>query len=101
MDSTPMNCLSNPIFGHAIVKWAMFVTLFILTKACLGRDESAAARSLDPVVQEINLQIKATWKDNEVEASPTADDAEWVRRVYLDIVGHIPAIEDAETFLSD
>jgi len=55
----------------------------------------------DVIVQEINAQIRATWKDNEVEPSPAADDAEWIRRVYLDVVGHIPPIEDVEKFIAD
>lgn len=55
----------------------------------------------DAIVEEINRQIRETWKDNEVEPSPQADDAEWMRRVYLDIVGHIPAVEDVEKFLAD
>lgn len=55
----------------------------------------------DAVVAEINSRIRAAWTDNEVEPSPVAEDAEWIRRVYLDIVGHIPPLEDVEQFLSD
>ena len=49
----------------------------------------------------INERIRAEWKAEGIEASPAADDAEWVRRVYLDIVGHIPPVSDAEEFLND
>ncbi|MCH7688411.1 MAG: DUF1549 domain-containing protein, partial [Planctomycetes bacterium] len=55
----------------------------------------------DPLVNYINEQIRAGWKDNEVTPSERADDAEWLRRVYLDIVGHIPPFEDLESFLAD
>ncbi|WP_373649391.1 DUF1549 and DUF1553 domain-containing protein [Schlesneria sp. DSM 10557] len=64
-------------------------------------EEPIRTRGADIVVQEINRLIRETWKDNEVEPSPVADDAEWIRRVYLDIVGHIPAVEDVEKFLAD
>jgi hypothetical protein len=30
-----------------------------------------------------------------------ADDSEWVRRVYLDVVGHIPTADEVEAFLVD
>ena len=63
--------------------------------------ESFTTGSSDVIIQEINNQIRQTWKDNEVEPSPVADDAEWMRRVYLDIVGHIPTVEDVEKFLAD
>jgi hypothetical protein len=55
----------------------------------------------DPLVSYINEQIRAGWKDNEVTPSDRADDAEWLRRVYLDIVGHIPPLEILESFLAD
>src|ERR1700736_1627864 len=34
-------------------------------------------------------------------ASLTADDAEFVRRLYLDLAGRIPSIQDARAFLGD
>src|SRR5262245_43984383 len=36
-----------------------------------------------------------------IVASPASDDAEFLRRVTLDIVGTIPTLEEAERFLSD
>lgn len=36
-----------------------------------------------------------------VTTSPRADDAEFLRRVFLDVVGTIPSLEEAERFLSD
>lgn len=66
-----------------------------------GAGEAFTTGSSDVIIQEINDQIRATWKDNEVEPSPVADDAEWMRRVYLDIVGHIPPVEDVEKFIAD
>lgn len=55
----------------------------------------------DAVIEFINQEIRQAWKDNGVEPSPVADDAEWMRRVYLDIVGHIPEAEAVEKFLAD
>lgn len=57
--------------------------------------------SADPLIQFINEQITSTWEDNDVKPSPVADDAEWIRRVYLDIVGRIPNASEVDTFLND
>ncbi|MCH7989850.1 MAG: DUF1549 domain-containing protein [Planctomycetes bacterium] len=55
----------------------------------------------DMLVNDINEQIRTGWKDNEVTPSQRADDSEWLRRVYLDIVGHIPPYEVVESFLAE
>lgn len=81
---------------------AAFVTLAGVSQSwTLSADESFTTGSSDVIIQEINKEIRSTWKDNEVEPSPLADDAEWIRRVYLDIVGHIPSLEDVEKFIAD
>lgn len=55
----------------------------------------------DVVVQFINEQIRQGWTDNEVTPSPVAEDSEWIRRVYLDIVGHIPPADVVDAFMKD
>jgi hypothetical protein len=57
--------------------------------------------SSETVVAKIDRLIRAGWSDNEVTPSEIADDSEWLRRVYLDTVGHIPPAEDVRAFLAD
>lgn len=52
------------------------------------------------IVAFINDQIRRTWDDNEVAPSPRSADSEWLRRVYLDLVGHIPSSSQARQFLA-
>ncbi len=66
-----------------------------------ARTGSVRTSSDDKIVEFINQQIREGWTDNLVEPSDTADDAEWLRRVYLDIVGHIPPADDVTSFLQD
>jgi len=61
----------------------------------------AASGSAGALVAFIDEQIQAAWRDHEVTASPRADDSEWLRRVYLDTVGHIPESEQVTAFLKE
>jgi hypothetical protein len=49
----------------------------------------------------INQHIRAKWDEAGVKPAKRAEDAEFLRRVYLDVVGVIPSLEDAEKFLED
>ncbi|MBS0266774.1 MAG: DUF1549 domain-containing protein, partial [Planctomycetes bacterium] len=49
----------------------------------------------------INAQIRQVWSDNEVRPAEPAEDAEFIRRVHLDIVGHIPDFDTVQKFLAD
>jgi len=63
--------------------------------------EKGTAGSFEAIVGFVDEQLAASWQDNEITASPVASDSEWLRRVYLDIVGHIPPSEDVVAFLKD
>ncbi|MCA8983741.1 MAG: DUF1549 domain-containing protein [Planctomycetaceae bacterium] len=66
------------------------------------KQEGAYRVKFDPaVVAEIDRLIKQGWDDNEVSPSPRAEDVTWLRRVYLDLVGHIPPLSVVEAFLKD
>jgi hypothetical protein len=49
----------------------------------------------------INQQVRQVWSENGVTPSEPADDAEFCRRVHLDIVGHIPDVDAVSRFLAD
>lgn len=49
----------------------------------------------------IDRHIAAGWKANAVTPAPRADDAEFLRRVYLDLVGRIPVVSEAYDFLEN
>lgn len=51
-------------------------------------------------IEAINSHMAAIWQDYEVEQSAVADDAEWLRRCYLDLVGHIPPAEAVTEFVA-
>lgn len=49
----------------------------------------------------IDRFVETKWKKNNVVAAPIADDAEFLRRVTLSLVGRIPRVSDARAFLTD
>lgn len=53
-----------------------------------------------PQVRTINEQIRAVWSDYKMSPSAPASDGEWCRRVFLDIIGRIPSVEELNAFTS-
>lgn len=49
----------------------------------------------------IDQRIAAAWTANSIEAAESSSDGEFLRRVYLDLVGTIPTHEEARTFLDN
>ncbi len=98
---------------RGVCNTASAVMLLILVSAGVSADESvvskpgaggesAAGAAGDVSLSEfIDQQIRQGWTDNEIEASPQAPDEEWVRRVYLDLVGRIPTLAEVRSFLDD
>ncbi len=64
----------------------------------------AADKPIDEVAAlaaRIDQFIDARLADEKVPAAPIASDAEFLRRVYLDLTGRIPAVSEAHAFLRD
>ena len=60
-----------------------------------------SAASSATVLAFVNDQLKAGWTQAGITPSARADDAEWLRRLHLDLVGHIPSVREVEKFLAD
>src|SRR5262249_47544878 len=50
---------------------------------------------------QIDRHIEAGWNANGVTPAAVTNDAEFVRRVYLDLAGRIPRVYDVREFLDD
>ena len=59
-----------------------------------GKDAKSLAESIDRL-------LAARWAEAKVQPAPPADDAEYLRRVCLDLVGKIPTAAEARDFLDD
>lgn len=65
-----------------------------LASAGGGRDD-------EEIVAEINTMIRRRWSEEGVKPAVAATDAEWCRRVYLDIAGRVPSYDETSRFLAE
>ncbi len=79
------------------------LVVLVLVGLVLGCCAASAARAGDepPLRQTIDAAIRALWQREKLMPAPRADDSEFVRRVYIDLVGTIPTYDEAQTFLAD
>lgn len=71
-----------------------------------GGDEAAvlsgdASHDPNEVAMAIDVQIDAAIKRDKLTAADRSSDAEFVRRVYLDLTGRVPTAEQAAAFLDE
>ncbi len=83
------------------------VCLGLLAGVALILPWQAAANEpqADPKAQALAARIDkllaAAWAVAKVEPAPPADDAEFLRRIYLDLAGRIPSVSEVRAFLKD
>jgi hypothetical protein len=74
-------------------------TAWLLLVACATAAVAADKLAPEEVARQIDVVIAARLAAESVPASPRADDAEFLRRVYLDITGRIPTYAETRAFL--
>lgn len=85
-----------PLFGAILIAWG---------GAAQAADPEPAEKPAAPprapgeVAKAIDTEIAKKLAEAKIPASPVASDAEFLRRVYLDITGKIPSVEKATAFL--
>src|SRR5262245_48332500 len=64
---------------------------------------AAFAQTPDPakLAARIDEHLDRAWRVEKVQPAPPADDAEFLRRSYLDLTGRIPLPADVHKFLAD
>jgi len=62
---------------------------------------SLPVQDLDRVLVQIEKHTAAGWKAAGVAPAPLADDAEFLRRVSIDLIGRIPSVSEVRAFLKD
>jgi hypothetical protein len=77
--------------------------VFVAVSGLSGRWSLAApaGSQLPPQVDKINAAISQVWQDFELKPSPLEDDLKWCRRLFLDVLGRIPSLDELQEFAKD
>jgi len=81
---------------------ATLVTLFAANAAPAqlpGLDDSAAKAA--KIAALIDTHLERAWKADGTQPAPAADDADYLRRVSLDVIGRSPRVAEVRAFLAD
>jgi hypothetical protein len=93
-----MTCLARP-WTETMNRPALFAAA--LWAGLLGLIVERPANAADslPQVEMIDQRMDEYWKEWEMRPSPLADDGVWARRVFLDLIGRIPRLDELQAFL--
>lgn len=61
---------------------------------------ASGSRTDEEIVAEINGLVRARWTVEGIKPAVAASEAEWCRRVYLDVVGRVPTLEETSRYLA-
>jgi Protein of unknown function (DUF1549)/Protein of unknown function (DUF1553) len=90
--SRGLSALASVLLALAPVLASGFTSLFPVATA------GAQTVPDDQVIAEIDRLIAEMWTANDVKESAAATDAEWCRRIFLDVLGRIPSVDELLEF---
>src|SRR5262245_26500448 len=79
----------------------LFALAWMLALPDLSVADEPEKLSAAALAGKIDSHVSQKWRDQRAVAAPAADDAEWLRRAYLDLTGRIPDILAARDFIED
>ena len=89
-------------FQLPLILLASYCWIFCVgTAAVWGSDPKSDTDSEQRLVHRVNQRIRDRWEQEKVIPAAQADDAEFLRRVYLDLAGQIPPVSAVRRFLDD
>jgi uncharacterized protein DUF1549/uncharacterized protein DUF1553 len=103
-----MRLLAN-YWARCVTSAAVGVAVFTSVSLAWGQAESqskafggrgSGADQNSPQVKRINEEIRRVWEDHKLRPSAPATDGEWCRRLYLDVLGRVPSVEELRDFLA-
>lgn len=83
------------------LSWVAAVWLALVGGSPVRAQSPAAEDDVAKLAAEIDRLVAAGWEAQQITPAPLADDAEYLRRVHLDLTGRIPAVADVRDFLAD
>jgi hypothetical protein len=77
------------------------LAMLLFVPALAARPAAPPVSRPAAVARGIDNRLEARWKADGIRPAPRADDAEFLRRAYLDLTGRIPRPADVHEFLAD
>jgi len=80
---------------------SLLLTLVVFHSSVVAQTSQvsfAATSSSGSVIGQINSHIEQGWRDFELTPSPEAADGQWCRRVFIDVIGRVPTVNEVEKF---
>ena len=77
--------------------FSICITLFVVPSTSTAQTEDSRLSQVD----QINKYIRQTWSDYDLKPSAEASDNAWCRRVFLDVIGRIPSVDELKEFIAD
>src|SRR5215472_13719729 len=89
--------------GHVLRKAFRGLLVLVIVPCLLGAGPgpSEPAQDARALAARIDQLIQARWAAHGVTPAPRTEDAEFIRRVFLDLAGRIPSIIEVRDFLDD
>ncbi|MCO6044946.1 DUF1549 and DUF1553 domain-containing protein [Aeoliella sp. ICT_H6.2] len=97
--------MKSSSYLHPALLLAVAVSLAPLAGAAGTSNTPSAGDDSDSFglkqVAEINRLVREGWSATGVSPSKPATDGEWCRRVYLDLVGRVPTVDELRDYVTD
>jgi hypothetical protein len=81
--------------------WGQGLVVLLLAWGTSAAAEPSPAGDAGGLAEKIDQHIGRRWVEAKVQPAALADDAEYQRRVYLDLAGRIPSVAESRMFLDD
>ncbi len=98
--STAGYALNHPTFPPGVPTMPHHRLLAVLVLV-LGALDAPPAVAGEPLRAAIDRELAAEWKKQKVSPAPRSSDPEFLRRVFIDIVGTVPSLAETTEFLGD
>jgi hypothetical protein len=92
--------MSTRILSRLATASCIALVLSLAASVSAQRPKSGGPKAeAGPQVKEINKQVRTVWTDYEITPSKPASDGEWCRRLYLDVLGRIPSVDELDEYV--
>ena len=79
----------------------LMLVLLLVPLTSVAADPVNKPDAADAIAAIVDKHLAADWAARGIKPSSPADDSEFVRRVYLDLIGRIPKVSETRAFLED